>query len=196
LEQGHGQAVLDLTVEQLDEAGNTELLPWAILLGAIGDQPGELLQYTATWHHGHAMMRFLPAREGPARERPVSAEAHISDAISKYGGLQFKEQGFQFYKHPPAAAYNLNRLLFNVRHDAELRRRLLTDFDSVAAEYALEAEDRDAARAIAEVGLTPKISDNAERLVKAGAHPLHALMSLHAVHGEMKRLRNELMNQK
>src|SRR5215831_4488940 len=62
LEQGRADAVLGLTVEQLDEAGNTELLNWAILLGAIGNQPAELVQYTATWHHGHAMMRFLPSR--------------------------------------------------------------------------------------------------------------------------------------
>ena len=33
------------------------------LLGAIGAVPGELVQYTPTWHHGHGMMRFLPARE-------------------------------------------------------------------------------------------------------------------------------------
>jgi len=55
-------ALLNLTVEQLDETGNTELLSWCTLLGAIGPQQGELLQYTSTWHHGHSMMRFLPAR--------------------------------------------------------------------------------------------------------------------------------------
>ncbi|HKX29866.1 MAG TPA: hypothetical protein VJ302_19400 [Blastocatellia bacterium] len=188
LEQGHADSIFDLTVEQLDEAGNTELLPWAILLGAVGNQPGELLQYTATWHHGHAMMRFLPARERAASVSPT-------DSMALYGGLEFNKNGFQFYKHPPAAAYHLNKLLFDVRHDADLRRRLLTDLDGVAAEYGLEAAGKEAARAIAEVGQTPKISDNAGRIVEAGAHPLHALMSLHAVHGEMKRLRRELSNE-
>ncbi len=63
LEIGNIDAVLSLTPEQLDEAGNTEMLSWAIMLGAIGPVPGELLQYTPTWHHGHCMMRFIPARE-------------------------------------------------------------------------------------------------------------------------------------
>ena len=184
LEKGNANAVLELTAEQLDAAGNTELLPWAIMLGAIGNQPGELLQYTPTWHHGHAMMRFLPARE----------KAEVTSDLPKYGGLNFDNEGFNFYAHPPAAAYNLNKLLFDVRHDGALRRRLLTDLESVTTEYQLTEDCLDAARAIAEVGQTTKVSDNAGRIVKAGAHPLHALMSLHSVHGEMKRLQRELTN--
>jgi aromatic ring-opening dioxygenase catalytic subunit (LigB family) len=186
LEQGRSGAVLDLTVEQLDEAGNTELLNWAIMLGAIGEQPGELVQYTPTWHHGHAMMQFLPARDKP------KAAAVSGLGMPRYGGLKFKDQGFQFYKHPPASAYNLNRLLFDVRHDSNLRRRLLTDLDGVAADYGLDSKGKEGARALAEVADTPKISDNASRIVNAGAHPLQALMTLHAVHGELKKLRSEL----
>lgn len=186
LEKGNADAVLDLTTEQLDAAGNTELLPWAVMLGAIGNQRGELVQYTPTWHHGHAMMRFLPARE---------KEAAAASELPKYGGLNFKEGGFQFYAHPPATAYSLNKLLFDMRHDGALRRRLLTDLESVTTEYQLREDCLDAARALAEVGASAKISDNAGRLVAAGAHPLHALMTLHAVHGEMKRLQRELTNQ-
>ncbi len=181
LEHGRGDSLLNLTSEQLDEVGNTELLPWAVLIGALGNVPGELVQYTPTWHHGHAMMRFLPARER-ATPIEVAPPAYI-----------FKnEGGFQFYAHPPAAAYELNKLLFDMRHDSALRRRLLTDLDSVTQEYQLRADCLDAARALAEVGTTAKISDNAGRIVAAGAHPLHALMTLHAVHGEMKRLQREL----
>ncbi|MCI0663958.1 MAG: hypothetical protein L0220_23115 [Acidobacteria bacterium] len=179
LERGNANAVLDLTVEQLDEVGNTELLSWAILLGAIGNKPGELLQYTPTWHHGHAMIRFLP-------ERPKS-KAAAAPGGDVYGGYQFKNQGFEFYKHPPASAYKLNKLLFELRHDAELRRRILSDFDGVAAEWELSAEEKDGARAICTVGNAIRISDHAEPLVKAGAHPLQALMSLHAVFGETKK---------
>jgi 2,3-dihydroxyphenylpropionate 1,2-dioxygenase len=185
LEQGNAAAVHSLTVEQLDEAGNTELLNWAILLGAIGNQPGELLLYSPTWHHGHAVMRFLPTRS-------VAAGAAAGAGFPKFGGIEFRNQGFQFYQHPPASAYNLNKLLYDVRTDAGLRRRLLTDLDGVAAQYELTAEGKEAARAIAEVGRATKISENATRIVEAGAHPLHALMSLHAVHTEMKRLKNEL----
>jgi len=179
LERGNANAVLDLTVEQLDEVGNTELLSWAILLGAIGNRPGELLQYTPTWHHGHAMIRFLPER--PKRKADAAPGGEL------FGGYQFKNQGFEFYKHPPASAYKLNKLLFELRHDAELRRRILSDFDEVAAEWDLSAEEKDGARAICTVGNAVRISDHAEPLVKAGAHPLQALMSLHAVFGETKK---------
>ncbi len=184
LEHGRIETLLNLTSEQLDEVGNTELLPWAIMLGAIGAVPGELIQYTPTWHHGHAMMRFLPERER-ATPLEVAPPAYV-----------FKDEGgFQFYAHPPAKAYHLNKLLFDMRHDSALRRRLLTDLDAVTLEYQLRPDCHDAARALAEVGTTAKISDNAGRIVAAGAHPLHALMTLHAVHGEMKRLQRELENQ-
>ncbi len=153
LEAGNVEALFSLTSEQLDEAGNTELLPWAILLGAIGATPGELVQYTPTWHHGHAMMRFLPARE-----RPVPRAADVP-------AYSFKDEGgFKFYLHPPAEAYQLNKLLFDTRKDAGLRRRLLTDLDSVTAEYQLGEHQIDAAHALAEVGTTVRVSDN------AGAH--------------------------
>ena len=180
LEQGKVETLLDMTTEQLDEVGNTELLPWSIMFGAIGSVPGELLQYTPTWHHGHAMMRFLPAR--------TKAAAAAAAAPPKY---EFKNQGFEFYKHPPASAYKLNKMLFEVRHDSALRRRLLDDLDTVAAEWGLSAEEKEATRAIASVGLAKKISDNAAALIAAGAHPLQALMSLHAVHGEFRKLQRE-----
>jgi 2,3-dihydroxyphenylpropionate 1,2-dioxygenase len=180
LELGNMDALLELTVEQLDEVGNTELLNWATLFGAIGNQPGELLCYTPTWHHGHAMMRFLPAKEKSTATPETSREDRP--------GYQFKNQGFEFYKHPPASAYKLNKLLFEVRHDASLRFRLLTDLEGVALEWGLSAEEKEAAQAIASVGAAKKISDNAGPLVRAGAHPLQALMSLHAVHGEYRKL--------
>jgi hypothetical protein len=184
LERGRPDALLELTVEQLDEVGNTELLTWAILLGAIGYRPGELLQYTPTWHHGHAMMRFLPARP-----RAVPAATGSFSDSARY---QFKNQGFEFYRHPPASAYKLNKLLFEVRHDAGLRRRLLIDLDGVATEWNLSPEEKEGALAIATVGRAVKISDHAAVLVKAGAHPLQALMSLHAVHGEFSKLQQEI----
>ena len=176
LERGRTETLLDMTAEQLDEVGNTELLTWAVMLGAIGSQPGELLQYTPTWHHGHAMMRFLPARPKAAVE--ASPEPY-----------QFKNQGFEFYKHPPASAYKINKMLFEVRHDRRLCQRLLTDLDRVAEEWELNAIEKEGARAIATVGSAVKISDNATALIAAGAHPLQALMSLHAVHGEFVKLR-------
>ncbi len=183
LERGNADALFELTTEQLDEVGNTELLPWSIMFGAIGNAPGELVQYTPTWHHGHAMIRFLPARPRAAA---------LAAAPPKY---QFKNQGFEFYKHPPASAYKLNKMLFEVRTDSVLQRRILNDFDAVVAEWGLSEQEKEATRALATVGQAKKISDNAAVIIAAGAHPLQALMTLHAVHGEMKRLQRELADQ-
>jgi len=179
LEQGNIDALLDMSSVQLDEVGNTELLNWAIMFGAIGRQPGELLQYTPTWHHGHGVMRFLPAF--PA----ASAQTEPRPAF------QFRNQGFQFYKHPPAEAYQLNKLLFEVRTNAALRRRLLLDFDSVMMEFQFKETEQEALRAMIRVGELQKISDSVDPLVKAGAHPLQALMSLHVLHAEKKKMMQE-----
>ena len=58
------------------------------------------------------MMRFLPAAR-PARTRASTSRRSATG--------KFKNQGFQFYKHPPAEGYGLNKLLFESRHSPELR---------------------------------------------------------------------------
>ena len=123
LEKGNTDALLDMTVEQLDEVGNTELLNWAVMFGVIGKRPAELLQYTPTWHHGHAMVLFIPERDkAPSNLKKVSA-------------YDFKNKGFEFYAHPDAAAYKLNKLLYQVRTEAAMRTRVIDDFDGVAARW-------------------------------------------------------------
>jgi hypothetical protein len=182
MEVGNADALLNMTVQQLDEAGNTELLAWAVLYGAIGPQPGELIAYIPTWHHGLCYMRFLPAR--PHKTSAFEA------AKKENGGLEFKNQGYAFYKHPPAHAYNLNRLLFEVRTDAKLRERAVDDPDSVADQFELGPEQRKAARALIDVGEGKKlVSDYCEPLVDAGAHPLQVLLTLHAVNSTVHKKR-------
>jgi len=171
-ESGNTDALLSMTGTQLDEVGNTEMLNWAVMFGAIGPQAGELIDYIPTWHHGLCMMRFLPARVRPA---PAAAMEQ------PYGGFQFRNQGFQFYKHPPAAAYGLNRLLFEVRHSATLRHRILENLDAVASEYELNPQQRVAAEELINVGKGGLVSEHVGPLVEAGAHPLQALMSLHVI---------------
>jgi aromatic ring-opening dioxygenase catalytic subunit (LigB family) len=171
-EAGNTNALLDMSGTQLDEVGNTEMLNWATMFGAIGPQPGALIDYIPTWHHGLAMMRFLP--RGPA-------QAASSQAMAEYGGFKFKNEGFQFYKHPPAEAYGLNRLLFEVRHSAELRDRVIGNLDAVAKEYELTAQQRRAAEELISVGRGGLVSEHVGPLVEAGAHPLQALMSLHVI---------------
>jgi aromatic ring-opening dioxygenase LigB subunit len=172
MEAGNTDALLNMTGTQLDEVGNTELLNWAVMFGAIGKQPGELIDYIPTWHHGLSMMRFLPQRA--RKTQPMKAE-------EQFGGFHFQNQGFQFYKHPPAEAYGLNKLMFESRHSAALRDRILDDFENVANEYGLQGHQRQAARAMIDVAKGPLVSDHVKPLADAGAHPLQALMSLHVI---------------
>src|SRR5438552_1219597 len=171
-ESGNTDALLNMTGTQLDEVGNTEMLNRAVMFGAIGAQAGELVEYIPTWHHGLCMMRFLPQRERKTAPAPAQAQ---------YGGFQFQNQGFQFYKHPPADAYGLNRLLFEVRHSAGLRDRILENLDAVAREYELNPQQRIAAEELINVGKGGLVSEHVGPLVEAGAHPLQALMSLHVI---------------
>jgi len=171
-EAGNTDALLEMTGTQLDEVGNTELLTWAMMFGAIGRQPGVLVDYIPTWHHGLAMMRFLPA---------AAKQAAAAKAVEQYGGFKFKNQGFQFYKHPPAEAYGLNRLLFEVRHSGDLRSRVIANLDAVAREYELNPQQRRAAEELISVGNGGLVSEHVAPLVEAGAHPLQALMSLHVI---------------
>jgi 2,3-dihydroxyphenylpropionate 1,2-dioxygenase len=171
-EAGNSNALLDMTGTQLDEVGNTEMLTWAMMFGAIGPRPGVLIDYIPTWHHGLGMMRFLPA---------IAKHAAPAKAIEQYGGFKFKNQGFQFYKHPPADAYGLNRLLFEVRHSGDLRDRIIANLDAVAQEYGLTTQQRRAAEELILVGRGGLVSEHVGPLVEAGAHPLQALMSLHVI---------------
>jgi hypothetical protein len=187
LEAGRIDSLMNLTAAQLDEAGNTEMLTWMTMFGAIGPVPGELIRYTPTWHHGHGFMRFLPRRE--RKNPPLKVE-------KKYGGFQFKNAGFEFYVHPPASAYALNRLLFDVRTDGALRKRLVANLPEVADEYGLDATGRRGAQALIDVANATVVSDYAAPLVEAGAHPLQALMSLHVIFSTTHRAARGLPEQR
>jgi len=180
-EMGRTDALLNMTGTQLDEVGNTEMLNWATMFGAIGRQEGELIDYIPTWHHGLGLMRFLPGR---------AKTASATQAAEQYGGFKFRNQGYQFYKHPPAEAYGLNRLLFEVRHSAELRDRVIKNLDAVAKEYELNARQREAAQELINVGKGGLVSEHVGPLVEAGAHPLQALMSLHVIFSMSHRTAN------
>src|SRR3989441_6574091 len=174
-EAGNTNALLEMTGTQLDEVGNTEMLNWATMFGAIGPQEGGLIDYIPTWHHGLGLMRFLPHR---ALDATKTASTKV---LEQYGGFKFRNQGFQFYKHPPPDAYGLNPLLFQMRPNPPLRDRIIKNLDAVAKEYELNAQQRKAAEELINVGRGGLVSEHVGPLVDAGAHPLQALMSLHVI---------------
>jgi 2,3-dihydroxyphenylpropionate 1,2-dioxygenase len=171
-EAGNTDALLNMTNPQLDEVGNTEMLNWAVMFGATGQVQGELIDYIPTWHHGLSMMRFIPSRARTTVPMQAGEE---------FGGFKFQNKGFQFYKHPPAEGYGLNKLLFESRHSAELRNRIVNNLDAVAKEYELAPPQRKAAEEMVNVGKGGLVSEHVGPLVDAGAHPLQALMALHVI---------------
>ncbi len=130
LERGNYDALLSLTSEELDEVGNTEMLPWYPMFGAIGRVPAELITYQPTWHHGHAVMRFLPNK----RKGPPTGEVPPP--------YNFQKGGYEFYKHPAPASYNLNKVLYELRHHQDLRLRYFQDSKSVAKQFHLNEKPK------------------------------------------------------
>jgi hypothetical protein len=183
MERGNHEALLRLTNEQLDEVGNTEMLPWMAMFGAIGEQAGELLTYQPTWHHGHAVMRFIPNKReeaGLPLESKTPTEYKFQDA-----------GGYQFYKHPDPACYKLNKLLYDLRHKQQLRRKLYADTPGVAADYGLSPAEAVAIETLKDENIDMLRSLKSHPLVEMGAHPLGTLMSIVVVQAEARRLRGE-----
>jgi aromatic ring-opening dioxygenase catalytic subunit (LigB family) len=178
MERGNLDAIVGLTNRQLDEVGNTEILSWAVMFGAIGPRRGELLTYQPTWHHGHAVMRFLPECAKPAP----------ADSLPPY---QFADQINEFYGHPAPSSYNLNKLLYDLRHDADLRRRMIADPAAVAAERCLSARETAVIDTLLDEDIDLLRNEKTHPIVEAGAHPLGLLMSLVVVQAEMRRMRKE-----
>lgn len=183
MEKGNHEALLNLTNEQLDEVGNTELLPWMVMFGAIGNQPGELLTYQPTWHHGHAVMRFLPDK----RTGKTSKEA--AQAAARY---DFKNAGgYEFYKHPSPTAYKLNKVLYDSRFKRDLRIRLVNDLPSVAKEYGMTTEEAKVLETLQNEDIERFRNGAVHPLVEAGAHPLGMWMAVIQMHSELRKLRGE-----
>ena len=123
-------------------------------------------------------MRFLPPREVPAAKR----------AIPDY---PFSGQVNEFYKHPAASSYNLNKLLYDLRHDSALRRRMIENPGAVAQERNLSAREAMVIDTLLDENIDLLRNEKTHPLVEAGAHPLGTLMSIVVVQAEMRRMRKE-----
>jgi len=175
LQNGHSDSFLDLSVEQLDEVGNTEMLPWAVALGAAGPQHMELLSYQPTPHHGHAVVIF---HAGEARAAAAPRPFH------------FENHPYAFYRHPSIRSYPLNKLLYDSRWKRELRLRMLRDIEAVSSEYGLSPNEAATLREVCKFphNNTDRPALDADPLVELGAHPVGALMAVHVLQAEQRRL--------
>ncbi len=163
----------NMTGTQLDEVGNTEMLSWAMMFGAIGAQEGELIDYIPTWHHGLGMMRFLPQRarkndadrgRGAVRRLRVQEPGLPVLQASAGGGVRPQQAPVRVAAQRGAARAHHRRLSTRSRD-----------------EYELHGEQRAAAEELINVGKGGLVSEHVGPLAEAGAHPLQALMSLHVI---------------
>ena len=186
MERGNPEALLSLTNAELDDTGNTEMLPWAVMFGAIGKQPGELITYQPTWHHGHAVMSFIPNKKNvPTTPEPAP----------KWTFSQAEKGGYQFYTHPDPNDYPLNKVLYDLRFSGDLRRKLFADTQAVAREYGLNEKQATALETMKDESIDAVRSLKPHPLVVAGAHPLGMWMSLIVVQAEQRRMRAEQQGQ-
>ena len=179
MEKGNHDALIKLTNAELDEVGNTEMLSWMVLFGAIGNLPGELITYQPTWHHGHAVMRFLPDK----RTGKTSEEGKKAAATYEFSGAH------EFYRHPSPSAYKLNKILYDSRFSRELRLRLIKDYPSVAKEYGLPPEEAKVLETLQDDDIDKFRDGQVHPLVEAGAHPLGMWMAVLRMHSEVRKLR-------
>jgi len=165
MERGEQSSLLNLTSEKLDEVGETELLTWYVVFGAIGNQQGQTLSYQPTWHHGLGVINFpLPTPlEGPPVVNDMPRATENSSA------------GYRYYKFPEPESYNLNRLLYNLRMSRDERRRFMQDMDGVVTEYQLHPEEILALKTLEPL-----------TVAKAGAHPILAWTAVHLLAADMR----------
>jgi 2,3-dihydroxyphenylpropionate 1,2-dioxygenase len=164
LERGEASRLLKMTSEKLDEIGNTELLTWIALFGAIGDTPARVLSYQPTWHHGLGVVDFpLPEPlEGPPPEPPLPDPTDTA-------------AGYDYYRFPSPDSLNLNRLLYALRMDPAERQRFVADVDGTAAAYGLTPTETEALKTLDPL-----------TVAKAGAHPIMAWTGVHLVSADLR----------
>ncbi|HEY7061872.1 MAG TPA: hypothetical protein VII06_10350 [Chloroflexota bacterium] len=164
LRRGEASRLLALTAEKLDEVGNSELLTWYTLFGAIGDQPAEVLSYQPTWHHGLGVVNFpLPEPlSGPPPEPPLPEPTET--------GVPY-----QYYQFPAPEAYGLNALLHELRMSDAARQRFVADMDAVIARHGLSAAEAEALKTLEPL-----------TVAKAGAHPIMAWTAVHLVNADLR----------
>jgi 2,3-dihydroxyphenylpropionate 1,2-dioxygenase len=164
---GRYDDLLALTPVNLDEVGESELLTWCVLLGITGGElPGTLLSYQELSHHGHAVIQFAPGLDPAAHPE--------QERLPRYGGHNFTQDDYVYYRFPAPSSLPLNRFLRRIVTQSDFRTAFVQDRDAAIAASGLDADEREALAA-----------DGFDRLVELGAHPLLALSAWQVVKNQL-----------
>jgi 2,3-dihydroxyphenylpropionate 1,2-dioxygenase len=155
--RGRYDDLLALSPVNLDEVGESELMTWFTALGLIGPVPGALLSYQELSHHGHGVIQFLPAG--------ASGVPRSGEPSPRYGGHEFTQTDYVYYRFPEPESLPLNRLLHRVITEQEYRTAFVRDRDAVVAAAGLRPEECAALLS----------GESFDALTAVGAHPLLAL---------------------
>ncbi|MFI6350294.1 hypothetical protein [Streptomyces sp. NPDC050560] len=165
---GRYEDLIGLTPVNLDEVGESELVTWCVLLGMTGGElPGSLLSYQELSHHGHGVIQFVP-------ELPKAAEQPEAERLPRYGGHEFTQDDYVYYRFPEPSSLPLNRFLRTIITQEDARRAFAHDRDATIAASGLGEQERAALAA-----------DGFDQLVELGAHPLLALSAWQVVKNEL-----------
>ena len=181
MEAGNTDALLNMTGTQLDEVGNTEMLNWAVMFGAIGAQArrADRLHPDLAPRSGDDA---LPARSARGRTRRRRS-------AKQYGGFQFKNEG---YSSTSIRRRRPTRSTSCCSSRATASRSAIassTTSRTWRTSTGWRATHRQAARAMIDVAKGPLVSDHVKPLADAGCHPLQALMSLHVIYSTTHKAR-------
>jgi 2,3-dihydroxyphenylpropionate 1,2-dioxygenase len=168
---GRYDELLDLTAINLDEVGESELMTWFTALGVIGQVPGTLLSYQELSHHGHGVVQFLPPG---AQGVPFGN----GEPAPRYGGHEFTQTDYVYYRFPEPDSLPLNRLLHRIITEQDYRTAFVRHRDEVVAAAGL----RDVESAALLSG------ESFDALTAVGAHPLLALSARQVSDLERRRL--------
>ena len=161
----------NMTGTQLDEVGNTEMLSWAVMFGAIGARRRRADRLHPDLAPRAGMMRFLPQRARTQRRRPRSR--------SELRRLQVPEPGLPVLQAPAGGGVRPEQAAVRV---APQRRTCAAASSTTSTRWrtstSCTAQQRKAAEELINVGKGGLVSEHVGPLAEAGAHPLQALMSL------------------
>src|SRR5579862_4894981 len=135
----------------------------------------------------------LPGDSAPRpRRRAVSPRLDSRSAAREE--IPIHDHPFAFYQHPPIESYRLNKLLYDSRWNRDLRLRMLRDITPVATEYGLGPNEITILRQVCTFphNNTERPALDADPLVELGAHPVGALMAVHVLQAEQRRLQQQL----
>ena len=172
-ETGNTDALLNMTGTQLDEVGNTEMLSWAMMFGAIGRAEGELIDYIPDLapRSGHDAVPAAARAEAARRRRWRSSSAASSSRTRASSSTSIR-------RPRPTASTSCCSSRVTARSCARgsstTSRRWPTSTSCTASSARRPQE-------LINVGKGGLVSEHVGPLAEAGAHPLQALMSLHVI---------------